>query len=73
MSITAESVIDTPVQPYPDIDGLGLPELGAALVSRFPFCIPWDFVDTVRLLNAEPVAPDIAVDLFPLLSRVKLG
>ena len=73
VSITAESVIDTPVQPYPDIDGLGLPELGAALVSRFPFCIPWDFVDTVKLLNADPVAPDIAVDLFPAAFKSKIG
>lgn len=40
VSITAEAVIDTPVQPYPDIDGLGLPELGAALVERFPSAFP---------------------------------
>ena len=73
VSITAESVIDTPVQPYPDIDGLGLPQLGAALVERFPFCIPWDFVDTVRLLNADPVAPNIAVDLFPAGFKSKVG
>lgn len=64
-TITATDVIDTPVQPYPDIDGLGLPSLGAALTSRFPFCIPWDFVDTVQLLAADPVAPDFSFDLLP--------
>lgn len=64
-TITAMDVIDTPVQPYPDIDGLGLPSLGAALTSRFPFCIPWDFVDTVQLLAADPVAPDFSFDLLP--------
>lgn len=64
-TITATDVIDTPVQPYPDIDGLGLPLLGAALTSRFPFCIPWDFVDTVQLLAADPVAPDFSFDLLP--------
>lgn len=64
-TVTATDVIDTPVQPYPDIDGLGLPSLGAALTSRFPFCIPWDFVDTVQLLAADPVAPDFSFDLLP--------
>lgn len=73
VTVTATDVIDTPVQPYPDIDGLGLPSLGAALVSRFPFCVPWDFVDTVNLLNADPVAPDIAVDLFPASFKSKVG
>lgn len=65
VTITAADVIDTPVQPYPDVDSLGLPGLGAALVERFPFCIPWDFVDTVKLLAADPVAPDFRFDLLP--------
>ena len=69
VSITAEAVIDTPVQPFPDIDGLGLPSLGAELVNRFPFCIPWDFVDIVRLFAAEPVAPRFQFDIVP--DRVK--
>lgn len=69
VSITATDVIDTPVQPYPDVDGLGLPSLGAALVSRFPFCIPWDFVSTVQVLNAEPQAPYFQFDIMP--SRVR--
>lgn len=65
VTITAADVIDTPVQPYPDIDGLGLPSLGAALVSRFPFCVPWDFVDTLKILNADPVPPVFDVTLVP--------
>lgn len=67
--IVATDVIDTPAYPYPDVDSLGLPSLGAALVSRFPFCIPWDFVDTIRLLNAEPRPPYFQFDLIP--DRVK--
>lgn len=73
VSITAEAVIDTPVQPYPDIDGLGLPTLGAALVDRFPFCIPWDFVDTVRLLSADPQPINIKVDLIPQRIKTAVG
>ena len=73
VSITAESVIDTPVQPYPDIDGLGLPQLGAALVERFPFCIPWDFVDTLRLFSADPQPINIKVDLIPQRIKTSVG
>lgn len=73
VSITAEAVIDTPVQPYPDIDGLGLPTLGAALVDRFPFCIPWDFVDTVKLLSADPQPINIKVDLIPQRIKTSVG
>lgn len=73
VSITAEAVIDTPVQPYPDIDGLGLPSLGAALVSRFPFCIPWDFVDTLRLVAVDPRPPVFDVDLVPQSFKSRIG
>lgn len=73
VSITAEAVIDTPVQPYPDIDGLGLPTLGAALVSRFPFCVPWDFVDTLKILNAEPIPPVFDVTLVPASVAARWG
>lgn len=73
VSITAEAVIDTPVQPYPDIEGLGLPQLGAALVERFPFCIPWDFVDTLRLFSADPQPINIKVDLIPQRIKTAAG
>lgn len=72
-TITATDVIDTPVQPYPDVDGLGLPSLGAALVSRFPFCIPWDFVDTLRLVAADPRPPVFDVDLVPQSFKSRVG
>ena len=73
VSITAEAVIDTPVQPYPDIESLGLPQLGAALVERFPFCIPWDFVDTLRLFSADPQPINIKVDLIPQRIKTSVG
>lgn len=73
VSITAEAVIDTPVQPYPDIDGLGLPSLGAALVSRFPFCVPWDFVDTLKILNADPIPPVFDVTFLPASVAARWG
>lgn len=73
VSIVAEAVIDTPVQPYPDVDGLGLPTLGAALVSRFPFCVPWDFVDTLKILNADPIPPVFDVTLIPASVAARWG
>lgn len=64
--------IDPPVEPTaPDIDGLGLPALGAALVSRFPFSIPWDVAKGVQLLAAPAKAPYWEVDfLAPISYRV---
>lgn len=73
VSVVPEAVVDTPVQVYPDVDDLGLPQLGAALVSRFPFCIPWDFVDTVRLLSADPQPINIKVDLIPQRIKTFVG
>lgn len=46
-----------------DVDELGLPALGAALTTRFPFSIPWDFVGAVNLLASPPKAPRWEVDL----------
>lgn len=55
----------------PDIDGLGLGALSAALVSRFPFSIPWDVAKGVELLAAPAKAPYWEVDLFePIAYRV---
>ena len=72
-SIVSAEVVDTPVQTYPDFDDLGLPELGLALVERFPFCIPYDFVHLVTLFDADPVAPYIRIDLFPSSFRQRIG
>lgn len=65
-------------EPYPqpavtDVDSLGLPDLGAALTSRFPFCIPWDFVNVYKSLNASAQCPVIDVDLFPASFKAKVG
>lgn len=71
---TAE-VVEAVEHPVPgevvDIDGLGLPALGAALTSRFPFSIPWDIFRAVQLLAAPAKAPYFEVDfLEPLEHRV---
>lgn len=64
----------TPEQPdeeKPDIDGLGLPALGSALMTRFPFSIPWDVVRGIKLLAAPAEAPYWEVDfLAPIAGRV---
>ena len=55
----------------PDIDDLGLPDLGAALTTRFPFSIPWDIYRGLKLLSAPAVVPKFEVDFFaPLNNRV---
>ncbi len=60
-----------PVPLVPDVDGLGLPALGEALTSRFPFCIPWDVYKGVQLLAAPAKAPYFEVDFMaPIADRV---
>lgn len=45
--------------------------LGAVFTSKFPFCIPWDFANAVRLLAAPAKTPHWEVDfLAPLADRV---
>ena len=66
-SIAEEAQPDTPT----DVDDLGLPALGAALVSRFPFSIPWDIVRGIKLVAAPAEAPRWEVDfLAPIADRV---
>jgi len=72
---TAE-VVEAVEQPVPgevtDVDGLGLPALGAALTSRFPFSIPWDFFRAIQLLAAPAKAPYFEMDfLEPMEHRVR--
>lgn len=55
----------------PDVDDLGLPDLGAALTTRFPFSIPWDIYRGLKLLSAPAEVPKFEVDFFaPLNNRV---
>lgn len=45
--------------------------LGALFISKFPFCIPWDFARAVQLLAAPPKTPHWEVDfLAPIADRV---
>lgn len=46
-----------PADPNIAIEPLTLP-----LKNVFPFCIPFDIVDMLRMLNAEPVAPKYTVN-----------
>lgn len=70
-TIIAADVIDTPVQPYPDVDSLGLPQLGLALTTRFPFSIPWDISAIYSAISAPSEPPVKTFDLIPasVLSR----
>lgn len=63
--------IDPPAGEIADVDDLGLPALGQALTSRFPFSIPWDFFRAVQLLAAPAKAPYFEVDFMePLADEV---
>lgn len=42
--------------------------LGALFISKFPFCIPWDFVNAVKLLAAPPKTPYWEVDFLEPIS-----
>lgn len=66
----AQDVPVTPEEP-PELDGLGLPALGAALTTRFPFSIPWDVARGIKMLAAPAEAPYWEVDfLEPISYRV---
>lgn len=59
----------TPV-PTPEIEDvgeLGLPTLGEAIFSKFPFSLPKDLKRISDILNAEPVTPKWEVDLYETL------
>ncbi len=63
--------VDPPAGEITDMDNLGLPALGQALTSRFPFSIPWDFFRAVKLLAAPAKAPYFEVDFMePLADEV---
>lgn len=68
MEAAGEAVVDPPAEDIPDVDNLGLPALGAALTSRFPFSIPWDFFRAIKLLAAPAKAPYFEVDFMEPLA-----
>lgn len=54
-----------------DINKLGLPALGVALTTRFPFSIPWDVYKGIKLLAAPAKTPRFEVDFMaPIAERV---
>ena len=71
MEAVKEGTENPPVEELPDVGELGLPALGEALTSRFPFSIPWDIAKAIRLLAAPEKAPYFEVDfLEPLADDV---
>ena len=71
MDVAGEAVVDLPAGEITDVDNLGLPALGQALTSRFPFSIPWDFFRAVQLLAAPAKVPYFEVDFMkPLADEV---
>lgn len=62
------SIPDTAVADYPIAQQTPVDEteksLKFLLVSKFPFCLPWDLVNGIRLLAANPQVPKWEVDLF---------
>lgn len=69
MTAADEATENPPVEEeITDVDNLGLPALGAALTSRFPFSIPWDFFRAVQLLAAPAKAPYFEVDFMEPLA-----
>lgn len=45
--------------------------LGAIFITKFPFCVPWDFKNAVSLLAAPAEAPHWEVDFYaPISNRV---
>lgn len=66
---TAATAAEGEVTPdYTDFDlgKLDFNGLRALITTRFPFCIPWDFVRIIELFVAEPEAPHWEVDLLPI-------
>ena len=71
MEAVKEGTVEPPAEEVPDVENLGLPALGEALTSRFPFSIPWDIAKAIRLLAAPEKAPYFEVDfLAPLADDV---
>lgn len=69
MTAADEATENPPVEDeIADVDNLGLPALGQALTSRFPFSIPWDFFRAVQLLAAPAKAPYFEVDFMEPLA-----
>lgn len=56
--------------PYDDFDlgKLDFNGLRALITTRFPFCIPWDFVRIIELFVADPEAPHWEIDMIPISS-----
>lgn len=67
MEAAGEKEEEKPVA-IPDVGELGLPSLGTALTTRFPFSIPWDFFRAVQLLAAPAKAPYFEVDFMEPLA-----
>ena len=63
LDTTIDAVPDTTVDPSPPATQDGTPDMSipSALVSRFPFCLPWDMYYAVKGLVAAGKAPSFDI------------
>ena len=54
---------DTPVTDYPDVGDMGLPSLGEALKSKFPFSLPWTLGTIIGIFATTRQTPKWTVEL----------
>lgn len=62
-----------PSPEYEDVESLGLPALGDALMDKFPFCLPEDLGRLLNIFTAERQTPKWEVDLYePLHGKIPM-
>lgn len=62
-----------PSPEYEDVESLGLPALGDALMDKFPFCLPQDLGRLLNIFTAERQTPKWEVDLYePLHGKIPM-
>ena len=62
-SDVVEEVPDVPVIEWPEVDLGGISDYTLDLTNIFPFCLPFDFIDFLNILSAEPETPYFEYDM----------
>lgn len=63
---------DTPVIEWPEVDVGNIGDYTLDLTNIFPFCLPFDFIDFLNILSAEPETPYFEYDM-PLPGGINGG
>jgi len=71
ISVTQEGVTDFPAD-YTNTDET-TKDLKALIMTKFPFCLPWDLVNAIKLIAAEPEAPAFRIDLLEPIGHAGLA